>query len=88
MFRGHEMIFLDPMTRTHLENKYKTVPDYDFVGKKIQKMLAEDRKRLDDTASCEHKEGSYEGKKTCCTKCGSFYKEGMGSNWQILTETK
>ena len=76
-------IYLDEQTRPYLEQKFKTVAESDFIGKRIQSALKADRERLEDIAKCEHKAGTYKGVQTCCTKCGSFYEEGMGTDWTL-----
>lgn len=76
-------LYLDEQTRPYLEAKFKTVPDSDFIGKRIQGMLKADSERLDEIDACFHLPADYVGKKTCCSKCGSFFDEGMGQTWTI-----
>lgn len=76
-------LYLDDQTRPYLERKFKTVPDTDFIGKRIQSMLAADKLRLESMARCEHVAGEYVGKKTCCVKCDAFFEEGMGQSWKL-----
>lgn len=75
-------LYLDQMTRPYLERKFKDVAESDFIGKRIQKMLAADADRLHDIEMCQHVAGEYEGKKECCVKCGSKYKPGMAETWE------
>jgi hypothetical protein len=76
-------LYLDDQTRTWLERKTKDVKETDFIGKRVQKMLAADRERLNKIGECEHEAGEYVGKKTCCKKCGSHYEVGMGASWSL-----
>lgn len=77
-------LYLDDQTRPYLERKFKVVDDKDFIGKRMQGMLEADKARLDNIAQCEHVEGSFEGKKTCCAKCEAFYKVGQGESWKAV----
>jgi hypothetical protein len=76
-------LYLDEQTRPYLEKKFENTEDWDWIGKRIQTMLKADRERLEKIALCEHVAGEYVGKKTCCTKCGSYFDEGMGQNWTL-----
>lgn len=76
-------LYLDNQTRPYLERKFKDVAESDFIGKRVQKMLADDRSWHDDMAECDHIATDYVGVKTCCGKCGAFYEEGMGQTWTM-----
>ena len=58
-----------------------------WVRDSIISKLSADDERLETMESCKHEPGTYLGKKTCCTKCGSFYSEGMFESWE-LTDKK
>lgn len=38
----------------------------------------------DQRAVCQHIEATYKGTKTCCAKCGSYFKKGQGEEWSKL----
>lgn len=76
-------LYLDNQTRSYLERLVKDIPESDFIGKRLQKMLETDRQRLAELAECDHVKGTYSGKKECCSKCGSFFEPGMGESWHI-----
>lgn len=76
-------LYLDDQTRPWLERAVKKIKDTDFIGKRLQKMLETDRERLEFIGKCEHKKAKYIGKKTCCSKCQSFFKAGMSETWRL-----
>jgi hypothetical protein len=77
-------IYLDDQTRGYLERMFKEVDKKDSIGKRIRQALKDDAHRLDKMANCEHVAGEYVGKKTCCTKCESFFEPGMGETWTYV----
>ena len=50
--------------------------------KKWLNALKQEKELEEEKILCTHKFGKYEGKKTCCTKCGCFG-VGMGTNWTL-----
>lgn len=79
-------IYLDDQTRPYLERLIKKQiekSDKDFIAQRLQGMLQTDRDRLERIAVCEHEPGEYKGRKTCCTRCESFYEPGMGETWDL-----
>ena len=75
-------IYLDSQTRTYLERKFKVVAETDFIGKRIQDMLASDRETMESRRQCKHEFDTYLGVKMCCVRCGGF-DVGMGKMWQL-----
>ena len=53
------------------------------VDKILTKISQAEEKQLNNK-SCKHKSGKYVGVKTCCTLCGSFYKNGQGFGWSVV----
>lgn len=78
-------IYLDEQTRPYLERLIKKrveKSDKDFIAERIDKMLVADQERLNSIRECSHITGTYSGKKTCCTKCGSSPKGGR-TEWTL-----
>lgn len=42
----------------------------------------------DHRANCQHERGLYIGKKTCCVKCGGYFEEGQGEEWELIRSQK
>jgi hypothetical protein len=83
-------IYLDHQTRPYLERLIKKQiekSDKDFIAQRVMGMLEADWKRLERMGECEHEEGTYTGKKTCCKKCEAVYKEGQGISWELDLKT-
>lgn len=69
--------------REYLEDKFAFVPEWDWKGKLFVKQLESDRKRVEAIEQCDHTPRVYQGRKTCCGKCGAFYQKGMGFTWTL-----
>lgn len=54
-----------------------------WVAKSIISKINTDIEDKLKNKNCEHEEGEYVGHKTCCKKCGSFFKEGCKEDWQL-----
>lgn len=78
------MIILEPKERDYLTALIQKHPsNKPWEDKGILNALESDRVEKQKMAECEHLPGSYSGKKTCCSKCESFYQEGMGFSWEL-----
>lgn len=75
-------IYLDDQTRPYLERLVKNIKETDFIGKRVQSILRDDRERLEIMGKCEHEEAKFTGQKTCCKKCEAYFKEGQGIIWE------
>lgn len=67
----------------------KAVSGIDWhVHKSILSKIEADEEQIKTRKNCEHIHGSYNGKKECCTKCGSFFVPGMGFAWTKSKRTR
>ena len=76
-------IYLDGQMREYLEHIFRKVSDWNWRGKRFRGMLKQDRDRKEAMEKCNHVEGEYVGHKTCCSKCGAYYKPGHGYGWEL-----
>lgn len=74
-------IYLDDLDRKYIENLLKKQTD--FIGKRLLGKVLADNERLEKIGQCQHEAGTFVGKKTCCTKCESYFEPGMGFSWSL-----
>ena len=58
-----------------------TIPPW--IKKSLIGKVVGDKARKGLIRECKHEKAEYEGKKTCCGKCGSPYESGMGEEWKL-----
>jgi hypothetical protein len=80
-------IFLDHSEREYLKELLKKNPSTYWVHDHLLEKVIEDEERLKRISRCKHEYGEYEGKNTCCMKCGT-HDVGMGEEWTLITELK
>lgn len=79
-------IFLSQEEKEAIKEKLPTYGAWWVTDSILQKLIADDeliQKRKD----CEHKDGEYEGVKSCCVKCGA-YGIGQGESWTLAEPKK
>jgi len=53
------------------------------IAESIKDKIETDRQRKERFLNCNHIEAHYRGEKTCCAKCGGYFKPGQGESWII-----